>query len=63
MVVVVRLAVNRSKEIPPEVYLDSRNLTLEIRGGRSGTSGGGKHRELRGFSWWQITAKRGGVAN
>lgn len=22
-----------------EVYLDSRNLTLEIRGGRSGTSG------------------------
>ena len=24
---------------PSQVYLDSRNLTLEIRGGRSGTSG------------------------
>lgn len=26
--------------VAPKVYLDSRNLTLEIRGGRSGTSGG-----------------------
>ena len=40
-----------------EVYLDSRNLTLEIRGGRSGTSGGGWTRlgsGLGGFLWWEM---------